>query len=78
MEYLVSAFSAERAGGAVATAAEFNELAATFANAKGMPRPRPLEDEDLARVRARFDELAMRMDGRFPPGATLELPFPLL
>jgi hypothetical protein len=75
-EYMVSAFSAERAGGAPATAAEFNELAATFARAKGMPQPRPLTDHDLAKVRARFDELAMKWRA-VPPGATLELDFPL-
>ncbi len=77
VEYLVSAFSAERAGGVVATASEFNQLAATFASAKGMPQPRPLADEDLARVRSRFDELAVKWRS-LPPGATLELPFPLL
>jgi hypothetical protein len=75
-EYIVSAFSAERAGGAVATAGEFNELAATFASAKGMPQPQPLTDEDLAKVRSRFDELAVKWRS-LSPGATLELVFPL-
>jgi hypothetical protein len=74
VEYIVSAFSAERAGGAIASAAEFNQLAATFASAKGMPPPRPLSDEDLARVRARFDELATKWR-ILSPGMTLELPF---
>jgi len=60
VEYLVSAFSAERAGGVPASAEEFNQLASTFADAKGMPRPRQLAEEDLARVRTRFDELAMK------------------
>jgi hypothetical protein len=77
VEYLVSAFSAERVGGVNASAVEFNQLAATFASAKGMPPPRPLSDEDLARVRARFDELADKWRS-VPPGATLELAFPLL
>jgi len=77
VEYLVSAFSAERAGGADASAAEFNELAATFASAKGMPPPRQLTDQELAKVRARFDELAMKWRA-LPPGETLELPFPSL
>ena len=77
VEYIVSAFSAERAGGAVASAAEFNQLAATFASAKGMPLPRQLSDEDLARVRSRFDELANRWRA-LPPDSTLELAFPLL
>jgi len=70
VEYIVSALTAERAGGAIATAAEFNELAANFANAKEMPPPRALADDELARVRSRFDELAckwrdLRPDGRF-------------
>jgi hypothetical protein len=75
VEYLVSAFSAERAGGAAATAEEFNQLAATFADGKGMPRPRELSEEDLARVRSRFDELAIRWRS-IPPGKTIELEFP--
>jgi len=74
VEYLVSAFSAERAGGAIASAEEFNQLAGTFANAKGMPPPRQLSDEELARVRSRFDELAAKWRA-LPPGETLELPF---
>ena len=77
VEYIVSAFSAERAGGAVGSAPEFNDLAATFASAKGMPTPRQLSDEDLARVRSRFDELAAKWRS-LPPGATLDLVFPLL
>src|SRR3954467_6911963 len=77
VEYLVSAFSAERAGGAAATAEEFNELAATFASAKGMPRPHHLADDDLARVRTRFAELALQWRA-MPHGETLELTFPLL
>jgi hypothetical protein len=74
IEYFVSAFSAERAGGAVASAAEFNQLAATFASAKGMPAPRQLSDQELERVRSRFDELATKWR-TLPEGATLALPF---
>ena len=77
VEYIVSAFAAERAGGVNASSAEFNQLAATFASAKGMPTPRQLSDEDLARVRGRFDELAAKWRS-LSPGATLELPFSLL
>jgi hypothetical protein len=77
VEYLVSAFSAERAGGVGASAVEFNQLAATFAAAKGMPTPRPLTEQDLAKVRARFEELAMKWRA-LPRGATLELDFPPL
>jgi hypothetical protein len=74
VEYLVSAFSAERAAGAVASAAEFNQLATTYANGRGMRPPRQLSDDDLARVRARFDELAMRWRA-LPAGRMLELSF---
>lgn len=77
VEYLVAAFSAERAGGVAASAEEFNELAATFAGAKGMASPRRLSEEELAKVRARFDELAMRWRA-LPQGETLELDFSLL
>jgi hypothetical protein len=77
VEYIVSAFSAERAGGAVASATEFNELAATFASAKGMPPPRQFSDEDLTLVRSRFDELAVKWRA-LARGETLELPFPSL
>ena len=77
VEYLVSAFSAERIGAAVATAAEFNELAATYANARGMGPPRLLTDDELGRVRARFAKLAIQWRA-MPRGETLELSFPLL
>jgi hypothetical protein len=77
VEYLVSAFAAERAGGDGTTAEEFNELAKTFGSANGMPTPRPLTDDELARVRARFAELATQWRA-MPQGETLELSFPLL
>jgi hypothetical protein len=72
VEYLVSAFSAERAGGVASIADEFNVLAATFASAKGMMRPRELTDDDLARVRSRFDEVAMKWRTLLP-GETMQL-----
>jgi hypothetical protein len=76
VEYLVSAFSAERASGAASTAQEFNELAANFARARAMPPPRHLSEQELARVRSRFGELAENWR-RLPPGKTLELVFRL-
>jgi hypothetical protein len=76
VESIVAAFSAERAGGAVTTAAEFNRMADTFANTKGLPPPRPLTDIDLTRVRSRMDELFLRWR-TLPPGDTLELAFAL-
>jgi hypothetical protein len=77
VEYIVSAFSAERVGGGVASTAEFNQLAATFASAKGMPPPRRLTDGEMTKVRARFDELSERWR-TLAPGHTLELMFPSL
>jgi hypothetical protein len=74
VEYLVSAFSAERAGGDASAAAEFNDLAATFALAKEMPNPRELADHELARVRSRFNELAMQWRA-LPLDATMQLAF---
>ena len=75
VEYLVSAFSAERASGDAATADEFNQLAATFARAKEMPEPRRLSHEELTRVRAAFTELATKWRA-LPAGETLRLTFP--
>ncbi len=74
VEYLVSAFSAERASGTATTAAEFNDLAGTFARANETTPPRGLTDEGLARVRTRFDDLAVRWR-TLAPGSTLQLPF---
>lgn len=74
VEYLVSAFSAERASGTVTTAAEFNDLAAAYARANGMPNPRELSDAELRRVRSRFNELATQWRA-LAVGATMELAF---
>jgi hypothetical protein len=73
VEYFVSAFSAERASGTAITAAEFNELAATFARANRMPTPRELSDEELTRVRSRFEELATKWRA-LSANVVLELP----
>jgi hypothetical protein len=75
VEYLVSAFSAERASGTATTSPEFNDLAATYARANGLPNPRELSDDDLTRVRSRFNELATEWRA-LPAGATMELSFP--
>jgi hypothetical protein len=77
VEYLVSALSAERAGAAVSTAEEFNQLARTFAGAKGLSQPQSLTEADLARVRSRMDKLHLRWRA-LTPGDTLELAFPRL
>ena len=74
VEYLVSAFSAERAGAVASRAEEFNDLAANFARGKDMPPPRCLTEEELERVRSRFNDLAMQWRA-LPAGATMKLSF---
>jgi len=77
VEYVVSALAARTASGAVSTAEEFNQLAETFAGAKGLSRPRPLTEADLTRVRSRIDQLFTRWR-TLMPGDTLELALPPL
>ena len=77
VEYFVSAFMAERASGTPSPAEEFNQLAANFAEVRGMPAPRHLTDAELAKVRERYNELAMKWQS-LAPGETLELVFPPL
>jgi hypothetical protein len=77
VEYIVSALAAERASAAVSTAEEFNQLAQTFADAKGLSQPQPLTEADLTSVRSRLDELFLRWR-TLAPGHTLELAFPSL
>jgi hypothetical protein len=72
VEYLVSAFSAERSSGSTASPDEFNQLAKTFARSKGMASPRELSSEELERVRGRFAELATKWQ-MVAPGDSLEL-----
>lgn len=75
VEHLVSSFTAERNSSTGWSAAEFNEQAASFARMKEWPVPRSLTDEQLARVRDRFNELvAVWRD--LPAGESLRLEFP--
>jgi hypothetical protein len=74
VEYIVAALAAERASGPVSPAEEFNQLAKTFASAKGFSQPRPLTEADLTKVRSRMDELFLRWR-TLAPGDTLELRF---
>ena len=76
VEYLVSAFSSERAGDSEATADEFNQHASTFAQSKGLPQPRLLTDADLTKVRSRIADLCGQWH-KLPAGETLELVFAL-
>ena len=74
VEYLVSAFSSERAGDSEATTDEFNQHASTFAQSKGLPRPRTLTETDLTKVRSRITDLCGQWHA-LPAGETLEFVF---
>ncbi|HET6228779.1 MAG TPA: hypothetical protein VFE05_01800 [Longimicrobiaceae bacterium] len=76
VEHLVGTLDGERATGAEWPAGDFNVHAAEFASSRGLPAPRALTDDELARVRARMRELHARW-AALPGGATLELPFDL-
>jgi hypothetical protein len=74
VEYFVGSFDAERAGGKTWTADEFKEHSALHAASSGRAKPRRLTDEDLARVRARRDEL-FRDWFALAAGGTLEVEY---
>jgi hypothetical protein len=74
VEHLVGAFDLERAGSVVWTADDLNEQANAFARERGLPAPRALSDDDLARVRARLGELFAQW-AAVAPGEALELEF---
>jgi hypothetical protein len=57
------------------TAAELNERVAAHRSGQGLDFPRPITDEELARIQTRLGELAMRWRA-LAPGGTLELTFP--
>jgi len=75
VEYLVSAFSAERASGASATDEEFNQQAKLFAQSREMEPPRWLTPNELSRIRLRIGELLAQWNA-LSPDATLKLTFP--
>jgi hypothetical protein len=74
VEYIVGALDGERAGGTIWTSADFNRAAAIHAESAGFPAPRPLTEEELARVRARRAELFSKWNST-APGEALELRF---
>ena len=76
VEYLVGAFSAERAGDSESIADEFYQHASAFAQSKGLPPPRQLTNADLAKVRSRITDLCGQWHA-LPSGETLELTFPI-
>ncbi|HEY2843906.1 MAG TPA: hypothetical protein VGJ09_09655 [Bryobacteraceae bacterium] len=69
VEGIVGMFDAERSGGAIWTAEEFNEFAA-------MRSARPLSAEEIARVRKKRSELFAQWSS-VAAGAMLELQFPV-
>lgn len=75
VEHFVSSFTAEWNSATGWTAEDFNEQAASFARTRGSPAPRSLSDEQLKRVRDRFNELVARWRD-LPEGETLRLEFP--
>jgi hypothetical protein len=74
VEYIVGSLDSERASGAIWTAEDFNQHAAIHAASAGLPEPRRLTDEELARVRARRARLFAEWRA-VQPGDALELQF---
>jgi hypothetical protein len=74
VEELVGSLAAERAGGTLWSAQDFNAQAAEYAEANGLPQPPVWSEEDLRRVRKRVKVLLDRWS-TLASGATLELPF---
>ena len=74
VEALVGTFDAERACAQIWTASEFNEHAMTSACNSDRPTPRPLSEDELARVRALRSELFEKW-GAVAPGCALQLQF---
>ena len=74
VEQIVGCFDMERASGTLLSAEEMNDFAATHAENSGGPKPRPLTDDELMRVRAKRGELFTKWR-ETQPGGTLELQF---
>jgi hypothetical protein len=75
VEIFVGAFDLERRTGQLSSADEFNEQARFVASRNGGGFvPRPLTEEDLARVRATRADVFAKW-AAVEPGSTLELPF---
>jgi hypothetical protein len=75
VEHFVSSFMAEWNSETEWSANDFNDQARAFATTRSLPPPRALTDEELARVRGRFKELAAQWR-ELPDGETLRLEFP--
>jgi hypothetical protein len=74
VEHLVGAFDLERAGAADWTADALNAQGVELAANGARPAPRPLTDDDLARVRDRIRELLGRW-ASLAPGETMAVAF---
>jgi hypothetical protein len=72
VEHIVGLFDSERATAAQWTANDFNEYAARQAAARGFPVPRPLSEDDLARVRTLRSKVFSDWHA-LAPGGVLEL-----
>jgi len=74
VEQVVGLFDVQRALGVEWTADEMNEHARTYVSGRGGPEVRSLTGEEIARVRARVQQLVQRWK-EMAPDETLELPF---
>jgi hypothetical protein len=74
VEQVVGLFDVQRALGVEWTADEMNEHARMYVSGRGGPEVRPLTGEEIARVRARVQQLVQRWK-EMAPDETLELPF---
>ena len=74
VESIVGALDTERASGGVWPAEDFNRHLAIHTESAGLPQPRLLSDDDLARIRQRRRELFAQWHA-VSPGESLELRF---
>lgn len=78
-EFMVSMLQSEAmgfTGGPQLDAAAFNQQVATGSRRKGLPQPRQVGEEELARARAVLRELLARWRST-PAGSAMELEFPV-
>jgi hypothetical protein len=73
-EMIVGVLDMERRIGELASAEELNQKLAEYAVENGVPKHRPLTDEDLDRIREKRAEVFAKWD-EVPPGEALEVPF---
>ena len=74
VENVVGTLDTERGSGSRWTAEEFNDSCARFAVNGGRAVPRPLTEDELARIRKRRAEL-FALWAELPAGQSLELSF---